>query len=267
MMSRLRQAAVAAALLAFPTGFCSTQVLSHPTLYRLEQRSTFQRGCFPPCLCPVMEAGPVTGTFRLQLVSVGDVFDFFEVRGIHWKVRGNGGGDLQITGSGTYKVSRVADLQEMELDLSVGDEPPTLYRSGSVPDGASFPRIAIPISIHGGYCRDTVLDLRARPPRRLRVYRDGIGWDPETESAGATYDVVQGDLETLLATGGSFEVATSICLADGIDATWLSYGASPDPGRGSWFLERLEGGSYEDDDMGQVGSPDEGISASFSACP
>lgn len=266
MIHRFRHAAVAAVLLTLATGLCTAQVLDHPTLYRLERGSTFQRGCFPPCKCPVMEAVPITGTFRLELVTVGDVFDFYEVTAVRWKVRRNSG-DLLITGSGTYKVSTIADLQEMNLTLVVGAEQPTVYQSDSVPGGASFPRIALPISINGGYCFDTVIDLRARPASRLRVYSSGIGWDPETEVADARYDVVQGDLQTLLETGGAFDVATWACLANRVSATWLPFGASPESGRGYWFLERSDGGSYADADAAQVGSPDEQIAASVGACP
>ena len=32
------------------------------TLYRLNQDSAFQQGCFPPCLCPIMIAVPVEGS-------------------------------------------------------------------------------------------------------------------------------------------------------------------------------------------------------------
>ena len=266
MTYRVRKSAVAVALLVFATTVCLAQVLDRPTLYRLERGSTFQRGCFPPCMCPIMETVPLTGTFRLALVTVGNVFDFYEVRGVRFRVRGNGL-DLPITGSGTYKVSTIADLQEMVLDLVVGGEPSTVYWSDTVSGGARFPRIAVPISIHGGFCFDTVLDLRARPARRLRVDREGVEWDADTESNAATYDVTQGDLASLLASGGAFDVATRSCLADGVSATQLPFGPSPEAGQGFWFLERAVDASYDDGDGAQTGSADEGISAAPGACP
>ena len=267
MTQRARHVAIAVALFVLATGFCLAQALDHPTLYRLERTSTFQRGCFSPCMCPLMQEVPVTGTFRLQLVAVGDVFDFYEVRGVRFRVHRSDADDLLITGSGTYKVSTVADLEEMRLDLVVGQEPLTVYQSDTVPGGASFPRIAVPISIHGGFCIDTVLDLRARPARRLHVNRNDIGWDQNTEEANVTSDVEQGDLAALLANAGAFDLATPTCLADGVNATQIPFGASPEPGRGFWFLQREAGGSYDDGDAAQVGSADPGIALAPAACP
>ena len=42
---------------------------------------------------------------------------------------------------------------------------------------------------------------------------------------------------------------------------------TPQPGEGFWYLQRAVGGRYADDDAAQVGSPDEEINASPSACP
>lgn len=132
-------------------------------------------------------------------------------------------------------MSTIADLQEMVLDLVVESEPTTVYWSDTISGGARFPRIAVPVSIHGAFCFDTVLDPRARPARRLRVDRRGVEWDASTEANAAAHDVVHGDLASLLASGGAFDVATRSCLADG--------------------------------DAAQVGSPDEGIAAAPGACP
>lgn len=267
MIRRHLPVAIVVASVLFATNLGFARVLEHPTLYRLEPGSTFQRGCFPPCMCPIMEAVPITGTFRLELVAVGDVFDFYEVRGIRWKVRRSNADDLWITGSGTYKVSTVADLQEMNLELFVGTEPLTTYASDSVPGGASFPRIDVPISINGGFCFDTVLELRARPARRVHVDRNSIAWDAQNEEASITYDVVQGDLNVLRASGGAFDVATSACLADSVTVSQIPFVAPPESGRGFWFLQRESGGSYDDGDAAQIGSSDPGIALSPAPCP
>src|SRR5436190_11470283 len=45
------------------------------TLYRLSQDSSFQQGCFPPCLCPIMLAMPVKGTFVLTPTGFDGLFN------------------------------------------------------------------------------------------------------------------------------------------------------------------------------------------------
>jgi hypothetical protein len=196
-MNHRFRAMLAATVLLTATPPVFSQVLASHTLYRLERTSTIQRGCFPPCLCPMLESAPIAGTFRLALVSVGDVFDFYDVTGVRLKFQRASGEVVEVTGSGTYAVSTIADLQRMELTLVVGSEPPTTYQSGEVPGGAAFPRIALAISIHGGVCHDTVIDLRAVPARRLYVGTGALAWDTDPESPNATSDVVFGDLRAL----------------------------------------------------------------------
>src|SRR5580765_2556512 len=96
---------LAAVVFAVATLPVFSQVLDRPTLYRLERTSTFQRGCFPPCMCPALETVPIIGTFRLNLITVGDVFDFYEVTGVRFKYQPSNGQVVEVTGSGTYAVS------------------------------------------------------------------------------------------------------------------------------------------------------------------
>src|SRR6266536_5228778 len=49
------------------------------TLYRLNEDSTFQQGCFPPCLCPIMIAAPVKGTFVLTPTGFDGLFTTYAV--------------------------------------------------------------------------------------------------------------------------------------------------------------------------------------------
>jgi len=57
----------AVAILAAITGAVSAQTgaTTSPTLYRLEPGSTYQHGCFAPCLCPILAEVPLRGTFGL----------------------------------------------------------------------------------------------------------------------------------------------------------------------------------------------------------
>jgi hypothetical protein len=266
-MNHRHRLIVAAVVLAAATLPGFSQVLNNPILYRLERTSTFARGCFPPCMCPVLETNPIAGTFRLSLVTVGDVFDFYEVTGVRWKLQRSNGEVVEVTGSGTYAVSTIIDQQRMELTLVVGNESPTVYRSGDVPGGAAFPGIALPISINGGFCHDTEIDVRAKPARRLYVEPAQLRWDRDPENTSATSDVVFGDLRTLRATAGAFDVATWACASDGNASSSASFSEEPSRGEGFWFLERATGDLYEDGDAAEIGSPDPEIALSHGACP
>ncbi len=88
----------------------------------------------------------------------------------------------------------------------------------------------------------------------------GAGW----------YDVVSGDLGTLVSSGGNFATATQACVSNNLQATSTSTLATPAVGQGMWFLVRGEdckGNGTYDEGGAQVGSRDAGISASGSACP
>jgi hypothetical protein len=248
-------------------GPASAEPLDKPTLYRLEHATTFERGCFNPCDCPSGERVPVTGTFRLALVAVGNVFDFYEVTGVRWKVHRSNGEVVEITGSGTYAVSSVTDQQRLDLTLTVGTDPPTIYRSDDLPGGSAFPRIALQISINGGVCFDTVIDLKAKPARRLYVEPGEVWWDVESGLTNATSDVVMGDLRMLRQNTGAFNLATWSCAADSNAAGATPFANDPSPGQSFWFLERATGDVYEDADAAQVAPPDPGIAQSPGACP
>jgi hypothetical protein len=140
------------------------------TIYRLTSASTFQRGCFAPCLCPVMASGSPRGTFTLTPTGSDSLFKYYSVQDINWTVS-LPGGDISITGSGTYKVGgEVALQQQLQLALVVGGNPVDQFDSGLVPGGGDFPNINIKISIHGQYCYDTVIGVSASPVSLVRLY-------------------------------------------------------------------------------------------------
>jgi hypothetical protein len=216
-------------------------------------------------MCPAMESSSIGGTLRLELITVGDVFDFYEVSGIRFKFQRPSGDVVEVTGSGTYAVSTIADLQRMDVTLVVGNALPTNYHSGDVPGGAAFPRIAVPISINGGYCHDTVITINAKPARRLYVEAGNLRWD--TEQANTTSDVVYGDLRTLRQSAGAFDLATWACAAHATANGTAGFPGTPGPNEGFWFLERATGDLYQDGDAAQVGEPDPEIDAAPGACP
>jgi len=242
---------------------------SQSRLYRLSSATTYQHGCFPPCLCPVMQSASVRGVFRLTHTGFDGLYDRYAVTDLKWRVV-LGTGDLIVTGSGTYRIGGEVALQhQLSLDLKVGDEPVEHYDSGLVTGGSSFPAIDIEISIHGGYCFDTVFDVHAKPLMRLGVTSGSVEWDPMPEATA--FDVVRGDVQTLRATGGNFSVATTACVANDRSGTFVLYSGTPLPGRAFWFLGRdiagAVAGTYDAGDSAQVGSSDAGIAASPARCP
>jgi hypothetical protein len=142
-------------------------------IYRLKETSGFQRGCFAPCLCPVMESGSERGTFLLTFTGDDGLFRHYRVDDVSWKVA-TPSGELRVTGSGTYKVGGEFAIQhQLVLDLKVADRPVEHYDSGLVAGGGEFPAISITISVHGQVCFDTVfrIDAGPVPPEQIRPYR------------------------------------------------------------------------------------------------
>ncbi len=103
----------------------------------------------------------------------------------------------------------------------------------------------------------------------LTVEPDGLSWTAVPASTG--YDVVRGDIGTLVSTGGDFALATRECLGSRLAGTTLGYARAPVEGQGDWFLVRgvsLSGPmTYQSLAGRQVGSRDDGINAAAAACP
>ena len=142
----------------------------HP--YRLLSESTFQRGCFGPCLCALWEEQPIRGTFALVPLQQSPLFTEVAVVNVDWVVtplRDVAAMEIPVRGFGTYRFGgEVAAEQQLALDLTVGEEPLTHYDSGVVAGGQNYPRIDILISINGAYCYDTLIDVHAVPRKKLR---------------------------------------------------------------------------------------------------
>src|SRR6266481_3155569 len=133
---------------------------SRGTIYRLNQDSTFEQGCFAPCECPVMVDSGVRGTFRLTPTGFDGQFNTYAVEDVRWVVS-VGGTDKLYTGQGTYKVSEV----QQELSLYLQEDGGTVqhFDSGLVQESTPFPDIKVTISIHGQVCYDTVFGVSASP--------------------------------------------------------------------------------------------------------
>lgn len=176
MTHRLIRSTIASIVLSFPFGIgaASAQVaVSAPQIYRLDKDSAFQRGCFEPCLCPIMQRAAARGTFVLTPAGSDPLFSIFKITDVNWTVA-FGDPEVRITGSGTYRIGGEFALeQRLEMDLKVGDGPVEHFDSGRVFGEARFPAIDLGISIHGRYCLDTAIDVKASPvpPDQIRPYR------------------------------------------------------------------------------------------------
>ena len=153
-------------VLALP-GVAKSQAASGATVYSLVEGSTFQRGCFEPCHCPIGLEQPLTGSFSLLPISDNGLFAEYAMQNVQWKVHGSTymtPPDAAITGSGTYTVGgEVAVQQQMEADLTVAGEPPAHFDSERVAGGGGFPgQIDIEISKNGKVCLDTVIHVVAQ---------------------------------------------------------------------------------------------------------
>lgn len=155
-------AAVLIALSLFQSTPASSQTEA-PRLYVLKAGSTFDTGCFGPCLCPVLQQ-PMQGTFRLQKTSVDPLFTRYDLLDVRWALP-NDPRNVTIVGSGTYRVGgEVAVQHQMVLDLSVAGGAKQHFDSGLISGGGTFPDIDIKLSIHGQQaCVDTVLHVIATP--------------------------------------------------------------------------------------------------------
>lgn len=136
------------------------------TKYQLNAGSTFQTGCFPPCLCPLSEKRELFGTF--DLISAGSDLWFkrFKVANVNWGVPEGvvTPAFVPISGSGAYQIGGdFALAHQLQLDVRVGDETVQHFDSGLFPGGAEFPDIKISVSMNNMVCFDTVMEVAASP--------------------------------------------------------------------------------------------------------
>src|SRR2546425_411047 len=162
-LSAIRNLSCTASLILGVVDVSTSASAQTSTLYRLNEDSTFQQGCFPPCLCPIMIAAPVKGTFLLTPTGFDSLFNTYAVTDVNWLVS-IGGSNTTVSGSGTYKIGgEFALQQQLSLDLQVGGDKVQHFDSGLVTGPAPFPDIKVAISVNGQMCFDTVCEVSASP--------------------------------------------------------------------------------------------------------
>jgi len=134
-------------------------------LYQLSDKSRFDVGCLAPCECPLLTRSGLTGSFVLIPYQSGPLFTEYLLCGIDWHVPAAGvSRPDHITGEGWFRVGgEVAAQQELRLCVSMNGGPIQRFESGLVPGGGAFPDIDIAAAVHGFYCYDSVLAVRAGP--------------------------------------------------------------------------------------------------------
>ena len=159
-------------------------------IYMLTPAATYQEGCFPPCMCPIMIEQPIIGTFKLIYKGQDNTgVHSYAVEDVNWTVPFFNP-PLRITGSGKYGIGSPNPItlmqQRMELDLKVGANAPAHFDSGWVPLG-DMSRLNITISMHNQWCFDRVIGIDAVrvPDGRITPYVLAPGatfqegcWDP-----------------------------------------------------------------------------------------
>lgn len=138
------------------------QVPGRPIRFLLLDDSTYEVGCQPPCMCPVVAVNPVLGTMVFTRTASNPLFDTYTVSNVRWHMP-LGPEGAAVTGSGTYIVGgEVAVTQHLTLELDVTGEPTRKYDSGTVVGGFQFPQqLAVSIAINGFYCYDQIFRLHA----------------------------------------------------------------------------------------------------------
>jgi hypothetical protein len=200
-LSAIRNAGCAVLLLLGTAAASVSANAQTGTLYWLNQNSSFQQGCFPPCVCPVFAPVPVKGTLVLTPTGFDGLFNTYAVTDVNWVVSVDGT-DMTVTGSGTYKIGgEVALQQELSLDLQVGGDKVQHFDSGLVAGPAPFPNIKVTISINGQVCRDKVFAVSASPvpSDQIQSYRLLAGSTFQRGCVGAC-DCAIGPLDPIVGT-------------------------------------------------------------------
>ena len=134
--------------------------------YELLPGSSFQEGCIPPCMCPVMMSDDLVGTFTLVKKSMSSQDAFYRIKEISWKAIGPNGEVVHtITGTGNYRYRNVGNAyvkHQLILNVSIDGGKLIQLDSGNIISCSQFPVIATSIR-RGTQCFDIWMDVIAEP--------------------------------------------------------------------------------------------------------
>lgn len=138
--------------------------------------SSYQEGCYGPCLC-VIVSHPMQGRFGLLPLNETDLGADFAVVDIAWLVgfstTATTTDGTKVTGSGIYRFFKTtAPRQRMILDLIENGRGPTRFDSGDVPGGTDRRRIDVDVAANGFACFDRVYSIHAKRRDRSSVLQN-----------------------------------------------------------------------------------------------
>ncbi|HET8948839.1 MAG TPA: hypothetical protein VFQ07_17810 [Candidatus Polarisedimenticolia bacterium] len=178
-----------------------------------------------------------------------------------------------------FEADTVVQVEQWSVTLNasgIADIPVTLTRAG--PDAGLNFFVAAPVGAAGRTGPLSAVLLAApesctfAPARSPQLFLQGndVLWTPLP--GATTYDVVRGDLASLRATHGRYDLATTGCPGFAVSGTSLTDPSVPGAG-GAWFYlarGRSCGGTGTYDDAsgwGQAAPRDPGIESAPAACP
>ena len=130
----------------------------YPEGYYLNER------CLPPCRCSLGPLeGRVFGTYTLNLLTIGDVFDAYSVDDVQCTIL-TPIGSIDLVGSGVYQQSTIIRQQRMHLDLSMANSTdPIALESGYVPLEVDLPALRVDLANFDLACKTFQLRFVAGP--------------------------------------------------------------------------------------------------------
>lgn len=107
---------------------------------------------------------------------------------------------------------------------------------------------------------------------QMRRTPGGVRLDWEDRGAAAIFDIVRGDVATLVQSGGNYATAVSDCLFNDLGTnSFNDQGPGPNVGAARWYLVRPNNcggkGTYDDASPGLAAPRDTAIAAAPGACP
>jgi hypothetical protein len=152
-----------------------------PLIFRLQDGSNYQEGCFDPCMCPIFMVDRLHGRFVFTPTTPENELAVYDVSHILWFMPRQ---DrlVMVRGSGVYRVGGEPLQQRLELDLTVDGEPRHMD-SGWVPVTVEPPDLHIAVAENGFFCYDTAFEIDAkqlhyslyRARRSLRLFAPSPG--------------------------------------------------------------------------------------------
>jgi hypothetical protein len=132
--------------------------------------TTYQEGCFPPCLCPITLPVEVVGRFDLVVVDKQPFVTRHNVVNLEWKFKGGtfgGNRSTFVTGTGSYKVVEgLGPLPQQSISLCLAFNGVELAPFTGGPEFFSPANtFAIVASQNGMVCFDRVFDIMAKPQK------------------------------------------------------------------------------------------------------